>query len=387
MAKHRERPSKSSVDRLVREMYGSLSEETRFEQTLHRLGSAFRSTMTGLHSEDFGVQRRRLTLVGDVSADDYVSLTEAYGSRWSGQNLWMERSLAGFQQQGWQQGDAVVSKRELEESPYYRHFLKPLDVRYGLGIQIWSDDKLNMAVASFHRGHRETGFDADDIRLIETLRPHMINAYAIYRRVARIENELVSLRASFEHAPLGMIVLDRAGHVLQINVRAEECVLASSLAACGPNNRLRFAHPVTQGEFETALHRLEATDAAPISLALRSRTGCHANVALHLCRVEQGALSGFDGRAGMLAFVAELGSKQRMHSSESTLQSVLGLSRAEARVALALLQHGDPGLAAAAVGVSLATVRTHVKNLHALLDVRRTSDLLLMLDRLLAAVP
>lgn len=374
-----------TIDDAIAGMYGSLSEEIGFEQILHRLGTVFRSTISGLHSEDFGAQRSRLALVGDVTPEEYVELTESYARRWRGENLWMTRSLEGFQTQGFQHGDAVVSRRELSASPYYRHFLKPLDIRYGLGIQIWSGEGLNMAVASFHRGHRETGFDVQDVATINTVRPHLMNAYAIYRRLARLERRVDSLRAGFDHAPLGIVALDGEGRVLEINARAEECLLAAGLAGFSPDRFLLFAHPSVHQDFQAALRDFTRPDAKPTALALRTATGHSADVALHLCRVPAGALSGFHGRACVLAFVAELRRDHPAQWAELVVRTALGLSRAEARVALALLQHPDAIAAAAALGLSSQTVRTHIKTIHARLGVKRSSDMLLILDRLLGA--
>ncbi|MCX7562589.1 hypothetical protein OS176_03355 [Xanthomonadaceae bacterium XH05] len=364
-------------------MYGSLSEEIRFDQIMHRLGAVFRSSISGVHTEDFGAHRGRLTLVGDVTADEYVRLTDAYTHRWNGSNLWMERSLGGFQQQGYQHGDAVVSGHELRQSAYYRHFLKPLDIRYGLGIQIWSGDALNMAVASFHRGHGERGFGPDDIRTIHAIRPHMVNAYAIYRRIARLEGRVESLRAGFERAPLGMLILDAAGRALEVNDRAEECLLASQLARCNAEGLLHFTHSQTQQDFLAALATFACATAKPRTLPLHDAKGVRTSIALHLCRIPCGTLSGFDGRASVLGFIAELRRERFPQWAEHVIHTTLGLSHAEARVAFALLQHVEVATAAAALGLQPATVRTHVKSIHSKLGVSRSSDMLLMLDRLL----
>ena len=101
MSRSSERNSRPMIEQAIRDMYGSISEDTRFDQIMHRLGAVFRSSISGVHTEDFGTHRRRLTLVGDVTADEYVRLTDDYCHRWNGQNLWMERSLEGFQQQGY----------------------------------------------------------------------------------------------------------------------------------------------------------------------------------------------------------------------------------------------------------------------------------------------
>ena len=376
------------IEQSIRDMYGSLSEEARFDQVMHRLGAVFRSSISGVHTEDFGAHRGRLTLVGDVSADEYLRLTDDYCHRWNGQNLWMERSLEGFQQQGYQHGDAVVAERELRQSPYYRHFLKPLDIRYGLAIQIWSGEALDMAVASFHRGHGERGFDGQDIQTIKAVRPHMMNAYAIYRRIARLEGQVESLRTGFNHAPLGMLILDAGGCTLEINDRAQECLFARDLARRGAGNVLHFVHPQTQRDFTAALAALAPTHATPHTLPLRIATGAPVPIALHLCRVPSGALSGFDGRASVLGFIAELRRDRFPQWAENVIHTVFGLTHAEARAAFVLLQqHADVPAAAASLGIQPATVRSHIKSIHSKLGVSRSSDMLLILDRLLGTEP
>jgi DNA-binding CsgD family transcriptional regulator/PAS domain-containing protein len=368
-------------------MYGALSENVRIEQTVHRLGAVIGSSISGVHTEDFGARRRGLALVGDVGVEDYVQLADAYATRWNGQNLWMERSIAGFQTQGYQIGDHVVTERELKQSPYYRHFLRPLDIRHGVGIQIWQGDSLDMAVASFHRGHRDHAFDAEDVVVIEALRPHLANAYAIYRRIAKLEAQVESLRAAFSRAPLGMLVMDHNGRVLESNDKAEADLFAMNLARIGADRRLLFRDLAVRKAFEAALYRLVPANALPTTLVVQPAGGSSAPLALHLCRVPAASIAGFDGRASVLAFVAAPDRAHHRRWSLSVVRSALGLTPAEARVALALLEHVDVAATAGALGLSVQTVRSHIKAIHSRLGIQRTADLLRMLDRLLGAFP
>lgn len=261
-----------SLDRLIRDLYASLSEQIGFEQPLHLLGAAFRSNISSLHAEDFGARRGSITLVADMGADEFLQFNRDYARRWSGQNLWMEGSLDAFRTQGYAIGEQVVGDREFLSSPFYRHGLKPIDIRHGLAIPLWSDDKLNMAVAGFHRGHGESSFDDDDIALTKQVRPHLVNVYAIYHHLARLEDELLSLRASFEGAPLGMLVLDGEGRILEANGKAHAQFFVTALASRTPDRHLRFSQPAIQHRFEAALRRLAAADALPVAGCPRDRS-------------------------------------------------------------------------------------------------------------------
>lgn len=379
-----------AVDALVRELYGSLGEESRLEHALHRLGAAFRSHISGLHSEDFGAHRGRLTLVGDVTSDEYNRVVEDYSTRWTGQNLWMQRSVAGFRTQGFEHGDAVVSDAELRASAYYRHFLKPLDIRRGIGICLWNDSSLNMAVASFHRGHGDVGYDRDDIALVKELRPHLANAYAIYRRFAKLQGEHASIRAAFERAPLGMLVLDGDGRVLDCNAGADRMLDAGCGVTRGIDGRLLFASSLSRQAMAAAVARIAAHPSAlPESIPVhRDAAGGNGPVlVLHLCGYPSAMGGSLPVGGRMLAFLAPVHPAQREGFETQVLQRTLGLTRAEARTVLALRRHPEVELAAQSLGIAPGTVRSHLKSVYRKLGVHHSGSLLLIVERLVSSAP
>src|SRR5690606_20440774 len=167
----------------------------------------------------------------------YLEFNEAYSQRWNGQNLWMERSLDGFLSQGYQHGDAVVTPAELEASPYYRNFLKPLDIRYGLGISIGRPDSGDVAGAACHRDQGDAGSGDEGIALVEMLRPRLANVNSIIRRIAAADAGNASLKAFYDHARVGMVTLDVDANLLRCNAGAEaifarlDCVQPSQSSA------------------------------------------------------------------------------------------------------------------------------------------------------------
>ena len=380
---------KPSLDAAVRELYGSLGDGMRLDEPLHRLGAIFRSHISGLHIEDFGAHRGRLTIAGDVGSHEFLELTDAYSSRWNGQNLWMERSFDGFQKQGWQHGDAVVGTAELRSSAYYRHFLKPLDIRHGLGICIWSGGPFDMAVASFHRGHGDRGFDADDLNMVEQARPHLVNAYAIYRRLARLEGSLTSFRACFERAPLGMLMLAADGRVLEANAAAHDGLAEAGIAIT--RQRMLALPPALQRRYAEALRALASSPLAParslVVECVSSDDMMPLRFVLHLCALPAKILSGTHAGTRVLAFFAELQPGQPDAPREAVLCELLGLTPTEARVVLALRRHIDVTATAGALNLSPNTVRTHLRSIHDRLGIRRTSGLLQLVERLIGSLP
>ena len=373
-------------ERLIERIYGALAEDVSFEGTLRVAAEAFRSHVSGLHAEDFGVHRGRLTLIGGIDATDYAAFNADYNARWAGQNLWMERSLRGFLDQGYQHGDAVVPAAELLRSPYYVHFLRPLDIRYGLGIRIWSDDASTMAIASFHRPRGERGFDIGDVARVRALRPHLASAYAIYRRTLALEARVASLRAALDRSPYGVFALDDDGRALEWNAAAERFVFDSAIARL-VRRRLVFAASATHRVFRDALRRMASDGAMPASLALARPNAPQRPLVMHLCRIPPGRLEHVHASARLLAFVAELEASEGGDLAAHALQAVLGITPAEARTAIALRRHIEIDAVARACGVSIATVRVHVKRLHEKLGVGRNLQLLAMVERVIASMP
>lgn len=376
------------MDALVRELYGSLGEELQMEQPLHRIGAAFRSHISALHSEDFGAHRRQVTIVSDDSGEDYLRTAEDYSQRWNGKNLWMERSLDGFLAQGWQHGDAVVARDELCASSYYRHFLKPLDIRYGLGIVLWKGQGLDLAVASFHRNHADQSYDDEDFAQINEVRPHLVNAYAIYRRMAALRTSMGTFRACFDRAPLGMIMLAGDGRVLELNEAAQQCLEDAGVNQLG-GGRLEFP-PALRRQFADALQALARPVPGPTRSLVLERMGADgafARFVLHLCAIPGQLLTGVRPGTRVLGFIAPLDAEQGARMDEQILCQVLGLTLAEARVATAMQQSHDVTAAAHALGVRPSTVRAHLRAMHRKLAVRRNSELLQLVERVRVSAP
>lgn len=387
MRKGTSAPLNISLDTAIREMYGSLSESTEFEQTLHTLGAVFRSSLTALNTEDFGCARSRVTAVGDITVSEYLRLVSDYSERWQGKNIWIERALTDLKCRGYQHGDAVLSSSELKETDYYRHFLRPLDIRYGMGIHLWSETSCDAVVASFHRGHSEVSFDEEDMRKARLIRPHLANAYQIYRRFAGLERRVTSLRMGFEHASVGIVVLDAGGHILEINRKAEETLIAGGFAKCSSDRRLSFADSRTGKSFDAALELLHASDAYPQAIGLRAPGDQRIALALHLCRVAESCLSGAARSTHVLAFIAEMCPEQHTRWAEDTVRTVLALTAAEARIAVALVNDPDVGQVSLSLGLSVDTVRSHVRSIHAKLGVTRTAGALVLIQRLVGFAP
>ena len=257
-------PVTRSVDAIVQDIYGSLLDDVSLRPCLRTLGGVFQSHFKALHSEEMLLRSGGLNMIGEIQGPEFLKLAGDYSTRWMGQNLWMDRSFPGFRSKGYEYGEAVVGDAELLASEYYRHFLKPVDIRHGLGINVQSDGVSSFAIVSVNRSASAGPFTPDELTMVEALRPHLVNAYAICRRIARLQDEATSLRASFDRMLLGMLVLDPDGPIVEHNEEAARLLLAGSGIACAAGRRLHLASAASQSKYLAAMARLADGRQAPV---------------------------------------------------------------------------------------------------------------------------
>lgn len=368
-------------------LYGALAEGLSFRRCLDVVAVPLRSHLSGLHHEDLEAQCCRVEVAGRVPDAELASLADEYGSRWNGQNLWLHRGIEGMIRRGYGDGDDVVSESELFAMPYYQHFLRRIDVRHGLGICLWHQGPGRLAVASFNRSAAEGPFSREDMAFVSAIRPHLVNAYAICMRAAELEASNRSLRAAMDRASIGMFALDADGRVCDSNGEAERLLCSDHGISRNAVGVVAFEAGADHQRFRTAMRELTClhgplTRSMPI---VRAGRPAAEGLVLHLCAVAQGG-PGLPGLR-VVAFLSRLSASQVAHLDQAVLQSVLGLTPAEARVLMALRGSCDLHDVAQRLEVAPTTVRTHIKHVFAKTQTRKQSELVALAGRILDCVP
>ncbi len=383
-------PVTRSVDAIVKDIYGLLVDDTSMRTCLQIMGAAFRSHITGIHSEEMLSRSGSLEMMGEIQGPEFLRMAGEYATRWKGQNLWMERSIQGFLAKGYEHGEAVVSDAELLASEYFRHFCVPMEIRHGLGINVQSVGSSSFAILSVNRSASAGPFTPDELSMVEALRPHLVNAFAICRHVTRLQAEVTSLRASFDRMPLGMLVLTADGCIVEQNEEATRLLMAGSGISCAAGGSLRLASSGAHAKYRAAMLRLADENQAPMPEAIvvgsRNCPGAGALI-LHLCAFPASAAPVLVRKGRIFAFLCELNHHAETQIATRLLRVALDLTPTEAAVALSLRDNHDPMLVALELGLAISTVRSHLKHLFHKTETTRQSQLLRLVDRLLSAVP
>ena len=380
---------KPDFDRVVRGMYGALAEDLRFDQILLQVASSFRAHLVGLvetHADD---SRNRLHLVGSMRDGDFLKVVQDYNARWSGQNIWMERALPGLRTRGYESGDRVLSDRELVGTDFYRHFLRDIDVRHAAGVRLELGAE-TMAIGTVNRDASAGAFTESDMDLLARLQPHLANVYTIYRRLTGLSTTSDSLRAGFDRSPIGMMILDEHGLVQDHNAEADRLLRARKGIALDRGGSLRFDDDAQLEHFGSVMQRMrrKSPGSRPGTQLLVSPTERRrGSLVMHLCAVPRSAVALMQRQGRALAFLHEVERPFNRTAGAEMLQALLSLTPAESRTVLLLRDQGEPERVAESLGVAVSTVRTHLKHAFRKAGVRRQSDLVRLVDRIVATAP
>ena len=306
--------------------------------------------------------------------------TEAavYEAEYAADNLWMRRGQSLMQAGGFMDSDAVVSRAEFKRTRYYNEYLRRGDVEQSLALCAKADAE-GVVVATVCRSGRLRPYTAQHLALVRQVAPHWANAYAIQRGFSRLQQQVETLGAAVEVAPLAMVMLDETLHASRMNPAAEQ------LFRHGQVLRLRQGRP--EAVMDAPLLRQVLQDAVlgrhvdghqqrlAGKQVLRDASGRNALVA----SVHPLAAPGRAGNQAAVLFLQPLGTGRALAAD---LRQLFGLTAAEASLACALHRHADLALAAQECGICLSTAQTRIKLMYDKTGERGLPALM----RLLAAV-
>ncbi len=254
--------------------------------------------------------------------------------------------------EGVEHGDAVVGRRELESSDYYRQLLRPLNIEYSLGLRVAMNPPSGLAVATINRTRCAGSFDADSKRLALGLRPHLECAYLLHRRLGMALAENDSLRAALDQVAVGLMLVERDGRVLLVNATAEQTLERSDVAHLALSGRLVLKDRAAMDAWHRALASTDVSAGTVFEIRVfnpKSRTASDGAV-LRMRPLAEPASAALVPGARWMVTVTELDApKDPPLGFQSVLRSVFGLTPKEADVALAIRRYGTAPAAAKAL--------------------------------------
>ncbi|HEX7035151.1 MAG TPA: helix-turn-helix transcriptional regulator [Pseudomonadales bacterium] len=244
--------------------------------------------------------------------------------------------------------------REHLASEFYNEFLARHD--FASFLCTWLEKDHRAVVALSVQGSRKRGpFEHGDAQRIAPVLPHVRRALRIRRRLQEVRARADSLTAALDRAPFGIILIDEAGGVKDVNAAAADLMRREPAISVRRDGKLRL-----DGRAGKLLQRrlAEATRSGTASGVIRlSRAGTPVSIVIAALAREPG-VCGRHERGWLLLLTR--GARERPLDPRLVAHD-LDLSLREAEVVSLIASGHDLAAAAHALRISVQTVRTHLK--------------------------
>lgn len=277
----------------------------------------------------------------------------------------------------------MMSEAAMDRDPFYQEFLRRLELRYFYGSVIAHDGK-EMTAVTFHRARKQGHVERGEIGLLQRLMPHFRQAFGVTQRLREQRNKVSALQSALDWLTDGVALLAADGTVLYANQALEEIArrndgisiarrairLAAPAAAAHLANALGAVARLHGGDPTATNHDFSVTRRSPVPpYFLSVRPVTHAD-GVRLSR----------RMAVALLFVHD--PLQRQRRAAEIFREALGLTEAEANLALALQEGMGVADYARARGLSANTAYTHLRRIKEKTGCKHMAELIRWLNDL-----
>jgi len=269
----------------------------------------------------------------------------------------------------------------LLETDFYHGWLKPQGL-IDATLLVVERSMNNMTTLSNIRSDSQGLFDEEAVARIRLLYPHLRRAVLIGRAFEDQRRRLAEDAAVLDAFAAGMFLLGQRGEIVRANT-AGEAMLAAKSPLRTRNGRLDLAIPAANRALQAALAAAREGDVGlggrGTSIPLHGEFGSGDELVLHLLplnAVRQQSIDA-DRNAAFVLFVRRVDRDDV--AAIATFVQRFHLTPKEAEVLQTVVEVGGVPQAADVLGLSPATVRTHVTSIFNKSGVRRQADLIRLL--------
>jgi DNA-binding CsgD family transcriptional regulator/PAS domain-containing protein len=275
----------------------------------------------------------------------------------------------------------LMSEAELRATRYYAEFMHEARIGHGMALCMHAQGREDMALLTINRDWQTGHYNESESELARSLLPHLCNAYALQQRLGWLHHESQSFYAALDQLSDGVLLLNARGQLKFCNVAAQQ-MEADRLFGRRLDGRLCLHWSADEQVLRHTLPQLCASQASrPLIQPLHGHDGTLAGT-IKFCPAGMVAgtrWSEFDIR--VIAFVKSV-APGNAPTVRTGLQNQWGFTTAEAQLAQWMMQGLSLAQAAERGGVTINTMRTHLRSLFDKTQTRRQAELVRLLLRL-----
>ncbi|MCO8160844.1 PAS domain-containing protein [Pseudomonas sp. 21LCFQ010] len=348
---------------MIGSIYEAALDSRRWNQFLAMFAARLGSHAAMIWGHDFSDRSAQIDGRSGSIATHYgidPAAMESFAEYYCQRNVWMDDPLRH------KEGQIVTSAslypdELLKRTEYYNDWLRPQNIfNSSAAIVARQDDRsLNVTVV---RSEQAGSYSREELQVIEILMPHLQAAFALHRRLHRLEVLSGATIAALEASPFGVVLIDEKSRVLHANSLAERLTARSPLLRLASQNRLQAVSVLDDAALQRCLDnavqtgRGQPAQGAGAGLRLRGLDGaCLELVVAPL----PGWASPFGEHTAAAVFISNPDAAPAPLSA--MLRSLYGMTPAEARLTEALVHGLTPQEYAERQQLSLHTVRVQFK--------------------------
>lgn len=277
-------------------------------------------------------------------------------------------------------GDEVWPVEEMQRGPFFNEFLKRQNICQLACIVNVSGPRVYDNV-SFYLGSDQECFSAAQIALLDILVPHLRSALTTRRRLAELQARAGSLEDALDKLSSALVMLDVSGRAVFVNAAALS-ILSSGYGVSLANSRLSAAQHTETKKLQCLIEMAIATGTGKalygggtMSIPREGKAPLHLLVS-PLCSEDRA----IPGSAVAIVFLTD--PEQGSSVPAEVLRTLFGLTQAEAKIALAILNGHTLSETADLNRVSRETVKSQMNAIFSKTRTRRQGELIRLLSKL-----
>jgi DNA-binding CsgD family transcriptional regulator len=265
---------------------------------------------------------------------------------------------------------------ELLASPLYRDWAKPQGIIDTAQTTLQKSGTA-LAVLAINR-HESIGLvDEPMMRKIGMLSPHFRRAVLIGKAIDLHKVEAATLADTLDGLAAGMILVDAQGRILHTNAQGRVLLELGDVVR-NTKGMLRAIDPAADTSLQAVFAAAAGGDAAVgvTGIAVPLTSGASERWVAHVLPLTSGARRKASASYSAVAAVFVRKTALDLLSPIQTMTQAYQLTPAEGRVLMAVAAIGGVADVASAIGISEATVKTHLQHLFEKTGTNRQADLI-----------
>ncbi len=368
----------ADFSRLIHLIYEAAVQPERWTGVVAAVAASVEANKGLLFTPYLGPQDGGLVFPWNLSEADL----QLWATRYIEHDIW---SAAARDRALWQDGavyadEDLVPRAVLEQSLYFREYL----CRVGIGrlcacVVFAGEPGLPATALSLYRPQEALPFSRDDQAWLRLVVPHLSRALGVMHRLDTARLQATSLHAALDRLYFGVALLNERREVIHLNEAARAAIARGDGLTVNGRRQLDTLHreggATSLPQWIDAVRALDLDEPAHFSEGFAvARSGTlHRRYGLQCSPLAASGAWAAQGEAHFVVFITD--PDATVVPDATRLKAIYGFTDAQARVARVLAGGGSYKSTARELGVSEDTVRSHIKEIYAKVNVNRLPDL------------